>query len=353
MKRRAVLMCILLVSSVMLTTAAVSAKKPENPGGGGSDPTGTIFYNAPDENGVGYVWTMDADGSNKVKQLTDVNYYDDLSWEKHNGKYWYLATVEIDGETHPDGWTRNKVQAYNDDKSVTVTLLNDANYALHRTNWCGCPRWMPGDDYITWAGKTWTDNGDGTYTESDFGIYKAEVSYAANGDVNGIGTPSFVYDTGSVVESYDGLNYADVRMFDWNPSCNKVVYQPYNEGNIYIDSVPAGSSPTLLVSGSWPTWSPDGGKIGFYRNDEILVINVDGTGLDSLVTVKTTKGAFKDIMHFTFSPDGKYIVYTLHERNRQTWAQKTYMYTMGTDGKDNSQISGFDSSVWKCSREWR
>jgi hypothetical protein len=355
MKRRAVLMCILLVSSMLLTTAAVTAKKPENPGGGGgggdTGPTGTIFYEAPDDSGTSYIWTMDADGSNKATLAEGSAYYQSLSWEKHNGQYWYLRFVIIEGPSHPDGQERYEIEAFKDDNTGSVTIYSDASMAYQRLNWCDAPFWVPGDEYISWAGKTWTDNGDGTFSEGSFGVYKAKVEYSTNGDITGVEDPVLVYETGYFYDDYEGINYPDLAMFSWNPSGNQLAL--HMEGGIYIDSVPAGTSPTYLTDGGWPQWSPDGSKIGFFRTKEILVINTDGSGLKSLVKVKTTKGAFHDIFHFTWSPDGKYIVYTLHERNRQTWDQKTYMYTIGSDGSDNTKISGFDATVWKVSKAWR
>ena len=347
MKRRAVLMCVILVSSVMLTAAAVTAKKPEPDDG----PTGSIFYHMDDDNGDLYIWTISPDGSSKSKQNPVVIGYEALSWEKHNGHYWYIYSLEVDDSTYPDGQPVKELYAIRDDDTGNFKLIIDWSYAIVPYPW-NVYMWVPGDDYISWVGKRWTDNGDGTYSEGSYGIYRAEVKYAANGDVSGIGNPAFVYDTGSWYDSDGDQYYTDCQDHYWNPSGDKVAYTQVDT-NLYVDSVPAGTSPTKLVQGYEPKWSPDGKKIAFTRSKEILVIDVDGTGLTSIAKTKSNGGAFKNVWAHEWSPDSKYLVYTAYEQSWNTWATKSNMYTIKADGSGESKIGGLALDEWKYSRDWR
>ena len=72
----------------------------------------------------------------------------------------------------------------------------------------------------------------------------------------------------------------------WSPDGTKIAYVGDNQ--IYVVN-PDGSSPTRLTSSSkpdrTPLWSPDGSKIAFIRNqsgDEIFLMNADGSGLVNL-----------------------------------------------------------------------
>lgn len=355
MKKTAVLMCLLLVSSMMLTTAAVSAKKPDKPpGGGGSDATGRIFFHMYDDNDDLYIYSIDPDGGNKVKENLIVPGIQSLSWEKHNGHYWYVGLISITDETYPNGEPRYEIYAIRDDNTMGFQMTDDENMAFPTTNWGGQPKWVPGDDSISWVASYWTPVTGGSPTQGSYGIYTAEVEYDISGNVAGLGDPSFDYDAGYYHYSTEteDLYYPDVRGYDWSPDLDEIVFQRTG-GYIYIDSVPESSSPTQLVQGYGPKWSPDGTMIAFGRSHEISVINVDGTGEVNLVTVKNTKGAFKNVWAYHWSPDSEYLVFTIYERNRHTWASKTTIYTIEPDGTGKSAISGLSIGVWKYSRDWR
>ncbi len=356
-KKLAVLICLLLVSSMVLTTAAVSAVKPEKPdkpgkpgGGGGTGPTGTIFFHMYDDNDDLYIWTVEPDGSSLTKQNLLVAGVGSLSWKTHNGHYWYVGFVAIDGETYRDGQPRLEIYAIRDDNTMGFQMTDDEDMAFPSTDNGEQLLWVPGDVYISWVGKAWTEQDDGTYAYDDYGIYRAEVQYD-NGDVSGLGDPDFVYDTGSYYDEYDDVHYPNVHEYDWNPDGDEIALQMH-DNYIYIDTID-GDSPTQLVNGWGPKWSPDGTKIAFGRSKEILVIDVDGTDETSLVKVKGNQGTFKGVEGYEWSPDGKYVVYTTWEVGRATWNWKTTMYTIKPDGSGRSSISGLSVGTYKYSRDWR
>ncbi len=355
MKKTTMLVCVLLVSTMMLTTAAVTAKKPENPGGGGggkdTGPTGTIFFGMWDDNDVFYIWTIDPDGSGMAKRTMYVEEVQVLSNKTHNGHYWYIGLVAIEGETYQDGIPRQEIFAIRDDNTLGLQMTTDEDMAFayqQGENLC----WVPGDAYISWAGKVWADQGDGTYAYEDYGIYRAEVQYDTDGDVSGLGDPVFVYDTGSCYQENRDAYVPDIYGYSWNPEGDGIAFRS-SDGYIHIDSVPTSGSPTALVEGYQPAWSPDGTKVSFTRYQEVLVIDVDGTDETSLVKVKGNQGTFKGVDSPDWSPDGEYLVYSTWEVGRATWNWKHSMYTIKADGTDRSLITGFSVYTYKYSRDWR
>ncbi|MCK5254058.1 MAG: PD40 domain-containing protein [Thermoplasmata archaeon] len=357
-KKLAVLICLLLVSSMVLTTAAVSAAKPDKPdkpgkpgGGDGTGPTGTIFFHMYDDNDDLYIWTVEPDGSSLTKQNLLVAGVGSLSWKTHDEHYWYVGLVAIGGDPYPDGQPRQEIYAIRDDNTMGFQITDDEDMAFSSPDWAGSqPIWVPGDVYISWVGKVWTEQDDGTYAYAGYGIYRAEVQYT-NGDVSGLGDPVLVYDTGSYYDEYNDVYHPNVHGYDWNPEGDELAIQMH-DNYIYIDSID-GDSPTQLVNGWAPKWSPDGTMIAFGRSKEILVIDVDGTDETSLKLVSNTKSTVRGIWGHEWSPDSKYVMYTIWERNLHKWGQKTTMYTIEPDGSGRSSISGLSIGTWKYSRDWR
>jgi len=351
-------MCLIFIGTILTASTAVVAPKPEKPGkpggggGGGPTPTGTIFFGMADENDDGYVWTIAPDGSDLTKQTRSGDGVVSLSWKTHNGHYWYVGLVAINGETYHDGLPRQEIYAIRDDNTMGFFMTDDEDMAFAPTDQGEQLLWVSGDIYISWVGKVWTDQGGGTYAYDDYGIYRAEVEYDANGDVSGLGDPEFVYDTASYYDEYDELYYPNVHGYDWNPDGDKLVIQMH-DNYIYIDSI-YGDSPTQLTNGWAPKWSPDGTKILFGRSQEILVIGVDGTGETSLEKVSNTQHFIvRGIWGHEWSPDSNYVVYTIWEHNLHNWGFKTTMYTIKSDGSGRSSISGLSVSITKVSRDWR
>ncbi len=79
-----------------------------------------------------------------------------------------------------------------------------------------------------------------------------------------------------------------------------------SQSHIYTDSLDAPGSPTQLATGYFPNWSPDGTRITFTKDNEIYVMDADGTDQTRLTsnTLTDEKSAW--------SPDGSKIVFQRH-----------------------------------------
>ncbi len=350
-KKVAVLLCLLLVSSMVATTAAVSAKKPDNPGGGGGDegptPTGTIYYGYP-EDGVGYMWTMDPDGSSRTKVGGLVG--GSMSGSEHGGHYWFVRYQTVDG-TYPDGQHRQEIFAARDDGAAPVQLTDDHTMA---TNYICCPpSWGPGDASISWSALRWGTDSDGDFVYGA-GIYTATVTFDSHGDVTGIGTVTLVHDTGYWSGPVGGgLNYYPVARdsLDWSPDGKKVVYG--TNGGTYLYDRGTDSS-SKLTNGYYANWNPDGTLIAILDDNDLLTVKPDGTGRTTVVDLSNTKSTNMSVQRVLWSPDGEFMSYMVWKRSLVKFSTSSYLYVVQADGTDITCISkGLTATDWKVLRGWR
>ncbi len=116
-----------------------------------------------------------------------------------------------------------------------------------------------------------------------------------------------------------GVAERDAQNPDWSPDGKQIVYYETDAtGNdeIYVMNAD-GTGRRRLAKGVWPSWSPDASKILFGAPQGLSVMHVDGTG-ESLLVVAVEFGAF--------SPDGTRIAYI------KTSDGQVSVYVMNADG---------------------
>lgn len=97
---------------------------------------------------------------------------------------------------------------------------------------------------------------------------------------------------------------------EWSPDGGSLVFSSYREQDRGLFIVnPDGTDIRRLVSGdaSAASWSPDGRKLVFQGEDDLMVVNADGTGLTRL---SKTAAAVRELEP-VWAPDGRSVAYTV------------------------------------------
>ncbi len=97
----------------------------------------------------------------------------------------------------------------------------------------------------------------------------------------------------------------DCRDLDWSPNSDMLVYARYSDGSIYEISAQEGNPKVIVTGGfnTFPDYSPSGEYLAFVRDNALYSQPAKG-GSMRLLSSK------EDIVRlFTWSPDGKYIVF--------------------------------------------
>ncbi len=348
----AIFVCLLFIGT-MFIAAAVVAPKPPKPPKPPDDPIppGNIYYCYPD-NDVYWEWTMKADGTSRTKNHLYISGI--MSHLEHDGHYWYIRFETISGSTYPDGQARQEIFAVRDDNSKSVQLTNDATLA---TNYLSCiPNWGPDDEFISWSAYRWYTDSNGEPYVDDGGIYKASVSFDANGDITGLGTINLVYETGtwSTGSGSNAEYYCIAREhLDWSPDGNKVVYTVLGGSLNVYDTV--ATEETTLTTGWVARWSPDGNYIAYKQNDNLEIIKSDGTGETTVVQAPDDNAYDNEVRNAEWSPDSNYLTYTYCQRFiKRVRPWKTSLYVVELDGTNNNCISsGMGETDWKMIIAWK
>jgi len=102
-----------------------------------------------------------------------------------------------------------------------------------------------------------------------------------------------------------GYTRRGVEYIMWSPQGDKIVYG-FDEQICIINT--DGTDKMELVEGYLPIWSPDGGKIAYLGGDgDILIMNPDGTDITKLVDNEVYESTPQ---YYSWSPDGNHIAFS-------------------------------------------
>ena len=159
-----------------------------------------------------------------------------------------------------------------------------------RSTWDGQPRWSPDGTRIAYVSSTGSD---------------AEI---------------FVMNTDGSGKVNLTQNPAQDSNPVWSPDGTRIVFESRGRGSAppHIVTMNADGSSQVDLTPDFhqhlrPAWSPDGARIvfqgyGYYGNNDIYVINADGSGLTNL----TPENPWGGDGFPTWSPDGRRIAYSRH-----------------------------------------
>jgi len=137
---------------------------------------------------------------------------------------------------------------------------------------------------------------------------------------------------GSGVTRLTNLGDSNTRAPAWSPDGTKIAFHSSLSGspraNVWTMNAD-GSNPQPLVEGNWPSWSPDGTRIAFAISGDIAVVNVDGSGLQTL-----NEGGAVGASDPDWSPDGSKITFVSNPND-----DNSDVHVMNADGSDELNLT--------------
>ncbi len=342
-----VVVCLLVIALMVASTVPVGAKKPpkDPPPDDDNDPTGTIYFLYTDANDVLNIYSMNADGSSKTKEVQWADGMTSMSLKTHGGYYWYVGFIKTE-DTHPDGIAKTELWAIRDDNGDSEMLLGDDSMSYDR--WNGPPVWLNGDAQLSWAALKWAV--DDTIDEA--GIYKAAITFSDG--VPSMSTPDLVWSTDPYYHSGYKYYTPEVSYPSWNPDGTKVVMFSV-DGRTVVDFT--GDEPTDTVMSGYTTtafWSPDGTKLAHLTGHKLYVMNPDGTGDTLLVSPKSNKANDNFFRTIRWSPDSKFLMYSNCFFSPRTWKGYADVFIIGVDGSGNTCLTrDLTTPDYIYGRDWR
>lgn len=147
-----------------------------------------------------------------------------------------------------------------------------------------------------------------------------ELAFAANRDI-------YILDIASgQVRNITNSDAADEHP-SWAPDGGHIVFASSRESGGVFVMANDGTGVTRLSAGGAPDWSPDDSRILFVLNDDIYVMNADGSR-----PTRLTVAAGRDISP-NWSPDGSAIVFDSDRDGNEE------IYVMKADGTGQTRIT--------------
>lgn len=275
-------------------------------------------------NGGGEIFVMDKDGSNQINLTPATISIGEPVWSpdgskilflanpgstdlhqtefglytmNSDGTYWQqLAYGSFDGYSwSPDG--RKIVFALYQDKSKQWDLYvidsggGNLSNITNSSDWEGNPKWSPDGKKIIY---TLSFDTEGTYESINVTFSHQQLFVM---DIDESNQNRLSNDTSK------SQNSTYIGRYSWSPDGKKVVY--VEDNNIYIINADGSNRKEIIGTGdtrsnSLPTWSPDGQWISFLSNEkyyinpdfktDVFIVDIDGNNLTNLTNSPTGVG---------------------------------------------------------------
>jgi hypothetical protein len=281
--------------SFLAVKPASAGKPPPSPK---PAPPGVLYYRAYFAGMPGAdIYSMAADGSAKTLVLTNMGVETDASQHLHGSARWFLVFRPVEGETYPDGTTREELFAISTAEGQ-FQLTDDPSHEPNVGGWeTRSPQWSVGDTRVSWAGRRW-DPVSGVVSE--LGIFYVDLDQEISlGPTPAVPTRVPIADFPVEV---DDLGYPKplTTGFDWSPDGTSLVFG--REDGLYVADAVTGLEAQITDTGwdSEPSWSPDGSSIAF-RSDYGSpggIWTVSPTGLNANLRLVLENGRRGAYMYF-------------------------------------------------------
>ena len=136
---------------------------------------------------------------------------------------------------------------------------------------------------------------------------------------------------------------------DWSPNGRKIAFTHVHKGAVYVIR-PDGSGRRALASMKWSgrtwrvKWSPDGRLIAFVSDDHLWVMNADGTQPRKLAEGRVDNRGTRSA-DFAWSPDSRQIAFTQCCREDE-------IFIVNADGSGLLQLIDNDDRVFDGHPTW-
>jgi len=214
-------------------------------------------------------------------------------WPPPSGRIVFSRYEYVEGETWP------KMHLY------VINVDGAGLQQLTENRWDLYPVWSPDGQRIAFQGSSTGIEGDlpDVYVINADGTGRTMLTDGNNTD----GSPA------------------------WSPDGSKIVFSSDRGGSvgIYVMGADGSGVEKLTDVGDLPAWSPDGAKIAYACDDDVCVMNSDGTGSVNM----TNTGLVREFtMPGSWSPDGTKILYTSDVHGG------TDLYAMNADGTNQVEL---------------
>jgi Tol biopolymer transport system component len=166
------------------------------------------------------------------------------------------------------------------------------------------------------------------------------VVYSASSDEKSVNLYLVNTDSGEN-QQITNLEYANYA--SWSPDGKRIVFSS-NNGLYFINTVNKTDLTKIIDTPNFeihPNWSPEGSKIAFISQNvdnaslyDLMVVNVDGTGL---ITLATNLGEIDYFSSFSWSPDGERITFS------NPVDESREIFTISVDGTGLQQVTNLSA----------